>query len=104
MPDLKRKVKVEERVLIADFSIDLDENVLGVNIENFGTAIVYIGWNENASAGKGIVIPGTSKPYGLGWPYMFAGQKINGSFDSAGAKKVCITIFRDAGPLNNCKP
>lgn len=104
MPDIKRKLKVEERSIYGDFSIDLDENVLGINVENTGTAIVYLGWNEKASAGKGTLIPGTSKAYGLGWPYVFAGQKISGTFASSGSKDVCITIFRDAGPINNCKP
>lgn len=102
MLDLKRKLKIEERTSNADFSIDLDDKVLGINIENAGTAIVYIAWNENAGPGKGIILPGTGKPYGLGWPHVLANQKISFAFASTGSKNVCVTIFRDAGPISNC--
>ncbi len=102
MPDVKRKLKIEQRSSSVDFNIDLDENVLGVTIENTGTSLVFVAWNENASPGKGTTLPGTSKSFGLGWPYCLSGQKLSIAFDNTGSPNTSVIIFRDGGPISNC--
>jgi hypothetical protein len=96
-----RKIKIEEILISDEFQQTLKENVIGINIENTGTAKTYIGWNGKATKGKGVILPGASKPYGLGDPYFLDGQKINIIFDEVGNAECLLTIIYDNG-LHNC--
>lgn len=92
-----RKLAISERNVSQEGSLICDKATVVVTIENTGSATIYIGWNENATEGKGVLLPGASRSYGFGWPYFLSGQKINYSFGAVGSKAASIVFGRDAG-------
>jgi hypothetical protein len=92
------KVKVNESLISKADQIILSGGVIGVTVEKIGTATPILGWNEAAKAGKGQV--STSRSYGLGYPVVLDGNKLNIDFEAGGTKKVLVTTFT---LVNECK-
>ncbi len=93
----QRKIRIEEILPSDNWSRTLTSKVIGINIENTGLGKVYVGWNDKATKGKGVILPGASKPYGLGWPYFLSGQTINLDFELAVNNECLVTIIYDNG-------